>query len=155
MSALKRGYTYEYPRPAVTVDIVILSRDERPRVLLVRRRHDPFAGMWAIPGGFLDMDESLEAAARRELQEETGVRASRLEQVHTFGDPNRDPRGRTISVTYLARLDEKRLKPRAGDDAEAVAWFPLHRPPPLAFDHAKILAHVRRRIAKESACKLP
>src|SRR3954451_4124928 len=96
----KEKYCYEYPRPAVTVDAVIVTREERPRVLLIRRKHDPFAGQWAIPGGFVNMDESLDDAVRRELQEETGVKASRLEQLHTFGDPSRDPRGRTISVVY-------------------------------------------------------
>jgi len=139
-------YTYDYPRPAVTVDVVILTREDQPRVLLIRRKHEPFAGMWAIPGGFVDMDESLEDAARRELREETGVGAGRLEQLHTFGDPGRDPRGRVISVVYLAEVDGDRVKPRADDDAAEVAWHRLARPPRLAFDHASILALVRRRL---------
>jgi 8-oxo-dGTP diphosphatase len=143
----KKAYTYDYPRPAVTVDVVIVTREERPRVLLIRRKHDPFAGMWAIPGGFVNMDEGLEDAARRELREETGVQARRLEQLHAFGDPGRDPRGRTISVAYLAQVDHGRLKPRAADDAAEVAWHPLHRPPRLAFDHAAILALARKRLA--------
>src|SRR5437879_11623384 len=100
-----KKYTYDYPRPAVTVDILIVSDEPAPSVLLIRRKHDTFAGMWALPGGFVDMDESLEAAARRELYEETGVEAAELEQLHTFGDPGRDPRGRTISVVYLAKVD--------------------------------------------------
>jgi 8-oxo-dGTP diphosphatase len=147
----KKKYTYDYPRPAVTVDVVIVTREERPRVLLVRRKHDPFAGMWAIPGGFVDMDEGLEDAARRELMEETGVQARRLEQLHTFGEPDRDPRGRTISVAYLAQVDAARLKPKAADDAAEVGWHPLHRPPPLAFDHAAILAAARKRLAAGKA----
>src|ERR1700737_4987912 len=102
-------YTYDYPRPAVTVDVVIVTREGRPRVLLIRRKNEPFRGMWAIPGGFVDMDESLEDAARRELREETGVRARRLEQLHTFGGPGRDPRGRVISVAYLAEVDASRV----------------------------------------------
>jgi 8-oxo-dGTP diphosphatase len=139
-------FTYDYPRPAVTVDVVIVTREANPRVLLIRRKHAPFAGMWALPGGFVDMDESLEAAARRELFEETGVRAARLEQLHTFGDPGRDPRGRTISVAYLAQVSRARLKPRAADDAAEVAWHSLRSPPRLAFDHRKIVAHARRHL---------
>ena len=109
----KQQYCYDYPRPAVTVDIVIVTREPRPRVLLVRRKHDPFAGMWAVPGGFVEMDESLEDAAHRELKEETGIKAGRLRQLHTFGAPGRDPRGRTISVVYMAQLDAQAssLKP--------------------------------------------
>ena len=146
--ATQKKYTYDYPRPAVTVDVVIVTRERRPRVLLVRRKHEPFAGMWAIPGGFVDMDEPLEAAAKRELREETGVEAGRLEQLHTFGDPGRDPRGRTISVVYLARVDAGRVRPEAADDAAEVGWHSLSRLPPLAFDHEQILACARRRLAK-------
>src|SRR3954467_675937 len=101
----KKKFSYEYPRSSVTVDVVLITREEKPRVLLIRRKHDPFAGAWAIPGGFVDMDEDLETAARRELREETGVEAGDLEQLHTFGAPDRDPRGRTISVAYLARVE--------------------------------------------------
>jgi 8-oxo-dGTP diphosphatase len=140
----KHQFTYEYPRPSVTVDIVIVTKETKPRVLLIRRKHPPFEGHWALPGGFIDMDESLEESARRELLEETGVRTGKLVQLATFGDPGRDPRGRTISVVYLARVDPKQLKPRAADDAADVGWFPLHRPPPqLAFDHKAILATAR------------
>jgi 8-oxo-dGTP diphosphatase len=137
-------YTYEYPRPAVTVDVVIVTREDRPRVLLVRRKHDPFAGSWALPGGFVDMEEALDVAARRELREETGVEAPDLVQLHTFGAPNRDPRGRTISVVYLAEVDPGAVEPRAADDAAEVGWFSLQRPPALAFDHKDILACARK-----------
>src|SRR5436190_20165932 len=109
-------YTYDYPRPAVTVDIVIVTREDRPRVLLIRRKHEPFQGRWALPGGFVDMDENLEAAARRELKEETGIEVAQLRQLHTFGDPGRDPRGRTISVVYLAEVEQNQLQPKAADD---------------------------------------
>jgi len=143
----KKPFCYEYPRPAVTVDIVVVSRDEPPRVLLIRRKHEPFAGMWAIPGGFVDMAESLEDAARRELREETSVRGGRLEQLATFGDPGRDPRGRTISVVYVTRVDVTKVRPRAADDAAEVGWHPLHRLPPLAFDHREILKCARERLA--------
>src|SRR5438132_11667994 len=118
--ARKQPYCYEYPRPAVTVDVVIVTREKKPRVLLIRRKHEPFAGMWAIPGGFVDMDESLEAAARRELLEETGVRMNKLTQLHAFGDPGRDPRGRNISITYLALVNADDLTPHAEDDAVEV-----------------------------------
>ncbi len=143
---MKKHYRYDYPRPAVTVDVVIVTEEKMPRVLLIRRKHDPFAGMWAIPGGFVDMDETLETAARRELYEETGVRARHIAQLHTFGDPGRDPRGRTVSVVYLAQVDPSQLRPRAADDATEVGWHDLRRLPPLAFDHQEILACARRRL---------
>jgi 8-oxo-dGTP diphosphatase len=130
------------------VDVVIVTRERKPRVLLIRRKNEPFAGMWAIPGGFVDMEETLEAAARRELLEETGVKADDLEQLHTFGDPGRDPRGRTISVVYLARVDPARIKPLAADDAAEVGWHDLAKLPPLAFDHLQVLAVARERLKK-------
>jgi 8-oxo-dGTP diphosphatase len=147
MTKPKRAkYVYAYPRPAVTVDVVIVTRGRAPRVLLIRRKHAPFAGKWALPGGFVDREETLEAAARRELYEETCIQTGALEQLHTFGDPGRDPRGHTISVAYLARVDPAQVQPQAADDAAAVAWHSLRQPPPLAFDHALILACARRRL---------
>jgi 8-oxo-dGTP diphosphatase len=146
--AKKLPFCYEYPRPAVTVDIVIVTRERRRRVLLIRRRHDPFEGMWAIPGGFVEMDETLETAARRELREETGLKVADLHQLHTFGDPGRDPRGRTIAVAYLAQVDFAKVKPRAADDAAEVGWCRLDQLPPLAFDHAEILAYARERLRR-------
>jgi 8-oxo-dGTP diphosphatase len=142
---------HEYPRPMVTVDVVIFTlRENDLQVLLVRRRNPPFAGMWAIPGGFVDIDEPLEAAARRELEEETGVRDVHLEQFHTFGDPGRDPRGRTITVAYLALVRADQVRPRAGDDAAEAGWWSMRALPPLAFDHDRILAcaleHLRQRL---------
>jgi 8-oxo-dGTP diphosphatase len=145
-TSTRKKYCYEYPRPAVTVDILIVTRGKRRRILLIRRRDQPFAGMWAVPGGFVNLDEALDAAARRELYEETGVRAGHLEQLHTFGDVGRDPRGRVISVAYLAEVDARQLKPQAADDAAAVGWHSLTKPPPLAFDHANILALARKRL---------
>lgn len=141
-----KKYVYDYPRPAVTVDIAIVTRDDKPRVLLIRRKHGPFADCWALPGGFVDMDESLVAAARRELSEETGVETAGLVQIGAFGDPQRDPRGRTISVVYLAQVDADAVRPKAADDAAEVRWFSLTRPPKLAFDHREILAHVRKHL---------
>lgn len=144
MSDTKRGkYTYEYPRPAVTVDVVITTKEKKPKVLLIRRKGEPFAGKWAIPGGFVDQDEPLEAAARRELMEETGVETAQIEQIGAFGDPGRDPRGWTVSVAFLARIPPGSVQPVAADDAAEVGWHPLDKLPPLAFDHDKILARAR------------
>ena len=142
----RRQFTYDYPRPALTVDVVLATREARPRVLLIRRKHDPFAGRWALPGGFVDDGERLSDAARRELREETGLTVVDLEQLYTAGDPGRDPRGWTVSVVYLARAAAGELNPIAADDADAVGWFPLDELPALAFDHGMILARARARI---------
>lgn len=133
----------------VAVDIVIFAvREGRLKVLLVRRGVPPFKGRWAIPGGFLKEDEGLEEAARRELREETGVSEVYLEQLCTFGDPGRDPRGRVLSVAYFALLSPDRAAgtPAAGGDAAEAAWFDAHEPPPLAFDHPGILDYARQRL---------
>lgn len=137
------SHTYPFPRPAVTVDAVILSPLEQGyEVLLIRRGHEPYEGRWALPGGFLDMDEELEEAAARELEEETGLEGIALEQFGTFGKIGRDPRGRTVSVAYMAIVGA-RPQARAGDDAAEVGWFPLMGLPDLAFDHGEILDHAR------------
>ena len=146
-----KKFSYEYPRPALTVDIAIATREARPRVLLIRRKHDPFAGSWALPGGFVEANERLVDAARRELQEETGVKIADLEQLYTAGEPGRDPRGWTVSVVYLARAEPDEVKAVAADDAEAVGWFPLDKLPALAFDHAMILARARARLEDRTA----
>lgn len=148
MSQPRQQYTYDYPRPSVTVDVVLVTQEPEPRVLLIRRKHAPFAGAWAIPGGFVEMDETLEESARRELREETGLEVGPLEQLHTFGDPGRDPRGRTISIVYLGRVDADRLRPRADDDAAEVGWHPLREPPPMAFDHDRILECARLHLER-------
>jgi 8-oxo-dGTP diphosphatase len=141
-------------QPWVTVDVVVVAEgQEGPQVLLIRRKKPPFAGHWALPGGFVEPDEDLEAAARRELWEETGAEPAHLAQLHTFGAPGRDPRGWTISVVYLSRLEDRQAAGEglaARSDAAEVGWFDLHQPPPLAFDHAEILAHARQRMG---ACK--
>ena len=140
-----------YEKPSLTVDVVVVvPMDGQHKILLVQRKYPPFEGCWAIPGGFVNPHEPLEDAARRELWEETGTQPARLEQLHTFGAPGRDPRGWTISVAYLAILEEQvaqAFQPRAGDDAAQVEWFDLLAPPPLAFDHADILAHARNALA--------
>ncbi len=134
-------------RPSVTVDVVVVARFERrPSVLLVKRKKPPFERCWAIPGGFVEPNEPLEAAARRELWEETGATPARMKQLHTFGDPGRDPRGWTISVAYLAVLSEDEVlawRPQAGSDADEVGWFDLDGLPALAFDHGEILTYAR------------
>ncbi len=134
------AYTYAYPRPALTVDVVLLRPTEAgPEVLLIQRRHAPFEGRWALPGGFVEPDEPLEAAARRELAEETGLRGMALHQVAAFGDPGRDPRGWTVSVAFWGWVGTHPT-PRAGDDASDARWWPVRDLPPLAFDHAAIIA---------------
>lgn len=142
----------ERERPSMTVDIVVTApRDRQRNVLLVRRRNPPFEGRWAIPGGFVEPDEPLEKAARRELLEETGVDPVHLEQLRAFGDPGRDPRGWTISIAFIAELDEaefRSLRPRPGSDAAEVAWFELDDLPSLAFDHEQILAYASEWLAR-------
>ena len=133
-------YTYNYPRPAVTVDALVFSRSgEGFYIALIRRAHPPFQGDWAFPGGFLDMDESLDQAVSRELLEETGLEDIILEQFYTAGDVHRDPRGRTITVTFIGFTPEEIPALNAGDDAGEAAWFPVDALPALAFDHAEIL----------------
>ncbi len=134
-------FSYKYPRPAVTVDCVIFGWQpmQKLKLLLIERAHDPHAGCWALPGGFVDMDEDIDTAARRELQEETGVTNVFIEQLYTFGAPERDPRGRTISVAYYALVNLSEHEPVADSDAAQVAWFGLEELPELAFDHALIV----------------
>jgi 8-oxo-dGTP diphosphatase len=134
-------YTYEYPRPALTVDCVIFGLDEssKLKVLLIQRAGDPFKDAWALPGGFVDMDEDLEAAALRELEEETGVKDVFIEQLYTFGTPGRDPRGRVVSVAYFALVNLAAHPVQAASDARNVKWFELEQIPKLAFDHDLIM----------------
>ncbi len=137
----------DHASPSVTVDVIIFTlRDNDLQVLLVKRGRPPFAGMWAIPGGFVEIDESLEEAALRELDEETGVRDVYLEQLYTFGDPNRDPRGRVITVAYFALVPADAVQPRPGDDTAETRWWSLYHLPPLAFDHADMLAYALKRL---------
>lgn len=139
-------FTYEFPRPSLAVDVVVITSESEPRVLLIRRGHEPYAGMWAFPGGYVNENEPLETAARRELQEETGLVVDELEQLMAAGDPGRDPRGWTISVVFLVQLGSQTLPVQANDDAVEAEWFPIFTPPKLAFDHAMILETARLRI---------
>ena len=136
-------YTYQYPRPAVTVDAVLISKQNS--VLLIERGREPYKGKWALPGGFIDMDEPLEVACQRELEEETGIRVGELTQFKAFGAVNRDPRHRTISVLFYAFTDDE-LIARAGDDAAKAQWFSIHQLPELAFDHQQILDEFKTEI---------
>lgn len=139
----------KYDRPSVTVDVVIFTiLEEQLKVLLIQRKGWPFEGMWAIPGGFVQMNESLEVAAYRELAEETGVTSQDvyLEQLYTFGQPNRDPRTRVITVAYFALVGPDKLSPQAASDAADVGWFSVYNPPELAFDHADILSYALTRL---------
>jgi 8-oxo-dGTP diphosphatase len=134
-------YRYEYPHPAVTVDCVVFGLDEGAlNVLLIQRDQDPYQGAWALPGGFVKMDEDLETAARRELEEETAVRDLYLEQLYTFGEPERDPRERVITVAYFAIVNLFDHPVKAATDARNAGWFDTDDLPPLAFDHAGILS---------------
>ncbi len=140
-------YTYEYPRPAVTVDCVVFGLDGGAlQVLLIQRGEEPFRHAWALPGGFVHMDETLDEAARRELEEETGASKVYLEQLYTFSDVDRDPRDRVITVAYYALVNLSDHKVAAATDAENVAWFEVHDVPTLAFDHANILAAALERL---------
>lgn len=139
--------TYEYPRPALTVDAAVFGLDEEDlKILLIRRAIEPFQGKWALPGGFVRVEESLEAAVRRELLEETGISDVFLEQLYTFGDLGRDPRERVVTVAYyaLVRLSDHRIK--ATTDARDAAWFPVAEATGLPFDHNRILAVALERL---------
>ncbi len=148
MSTMKEAlHCYEYPHPAVTTDVVVFTiRDRRLKLLLIERGAEPFRGMWALPGGFLDIDEDLEACAIRELEEETGVSGVYLEQLYTFGKPGRDPRERVISIAYYALIPSDRLQVKAASDASDANWFALDEMPELAFDHNEIIRQAHRRL---------
>ena len=131
-------YTYKYPRPAVTADCVVMTKEVEPKVLLIKRGAEPFKGAWAFPGGFMNMDETTEQCAIRELEEETGLRVSEVRQIGAYSKVDRDPRGRTITVAYLAVID-KPTTVIGQDDATKAEWFPLSDLPHLAFDHYDIM----------------
>ena len=132
-------YTYEYPRPMLCVDMVILRKlEEQTEILLIKRGHEPFQDHWALPGGFIEMEEDLIESAYRELEEETHITNMELQQLKTYGKPGRDPRGRTVSVVFGAFLEVEQ-EAQAGDDAKEAEWFSIDKLPKLAFDHDLIV----------------
>ena len=144
-------YQYRYPHPAVTTDVAVFTlRNGLLELLLICRGNQPFLGKWALPGGFLEIDEDLEHCAKRELMEETGVSDLYIEQLYTFGRPDRDPRERVISVTYFALVPADRLSLQAGSDATDARWFPIDQLPELAFDHQQIIELALERLAAKS-----
>lgn len=133
------AYTYKYPRPAVTADCIVITKEADAKVLLIQRGDEPYKGCWAFPGGFMNMDETTEQCAIRELEEETGLKVNDIHQIGAFSKVDRDPRGRSITVAYLAIIDNP--MPVVGQDDAAVAeWWPLSALPQLAFDHNEIMA---------------
>ena len=136
------SYEYKYPHPAVTADCIVMTRDNQ--VLLIQRKNEPCRGQWAFPGGFMNIDETAETAAVRELQEETGITLSETDifQVGAYTAVDRDPRERVITIAYLAEIDAP-VPVKGSDDAARAQWFPLDALPPLAFDHAEILLDAR------------
>ena len=138
------SYTYKYPRPAVTADMIVLTDESEPKILLIQRGDEPFKGCWAFPGGFMNMDETTEQCARRELKEETSLEIGEVQQVGAYSTVDRDPRGRTITVAYITNIPQ--ALPVVGlDDAAEAKWWPINALPPLAFDHAQILRDALRR----------
>ena len=131
-------YTYKYPRPAVTADCVVMTNEPLPKVLLIQRGAAPFKGAWAFPGGFMNMDETTEECAIRELEEETGLKVVTVHQIGAYSKVDRDPRGRTITVAYLAIINSPE-EVKGQDDAAKAAWFPITELPHLAFDHYDIM----------------
>jgi 8-oxo-dGTP diphosphatase len=140
------SYIYEYPRPMVTVDALVFAGNTSDKhVLLIRRGNEPFKGLWALPGGFVEMDETLDNAVARELTEETGLKLSGFKQLHTFGNPGRDPRGRNITIVFYVSIPEV-VSVAGGDDADEAKWFSIHQLPKLAFDHNKVIEMGRQHI---------
>lgn len=151
MSSEQR-YCYRHPHPAVTTDVVLFTiRGGQLMLLLIRRGQPPFEGRWALPGGFLEIDEDPISGAARELAEETGVTGLTLEQFHTFGAVARDPRERVISIAHLALAAPRQLQVAAGDDAADARWFPFAALPDLAFDHEEIIAAAHRHLSDRLA----
>ena len=141
-----KEFCYKYPRPAVTTDCVVFGIEgNNINVLLIKRGNEPFKGLWALPGGFLNPDETAEEGALRELREETGLEAAEVEQLYTFSDPKRDPRDRVISIAYMAIVKLQEVK--GGDDASDARWFPIDNLPELAFDHDQILQKGLERLS--------
>ena len=137
--AMGRRYVYDWPRPMVTADAAVFALvDGKAKLLLIRRKHEPYKDHWALPGGFVEMDEDLPEAAARELAEEAGLQDVSLEQFRAFGKPGRDPRGRTITVAYFGIAGKDWRQAEAADDATQVQWFDIESLPSMAFDHDEV-----------------
>ena len=151
--ATKGRYVYDWPRPMVTVDAAVFGFFEgRAKLLLIKRGHYPFEGQWAIPGGFVEMDEELEDAVVRELAEETGLTGVRLEQMRTFGTVGRDPRGRQITIVFMGIVGDGQTAVRGGDDATEARWFDIETlPENMAFDHGAIAGFAIARLKRKKA----
>ena len=145
------GFTYDYPHPAVSADVALLrEKTGSLELLLVRRRKPPYKDHWALPGGFVEIDEDLEPAARRELVEESGLQAGPLRQLVTIGTPDRDPRERVITVVYIGFAADPAQAPAGGDDAADARWFSLDALPALAFDHDDIVGLIRDAVESDA-----
>lgn len=144
---MEGNFCYQYPRPAVTTDCVIFGFDgQKLQVLLIERGGEPFKGSWAFPGGFLNMDETVEECAARELEEETGMKDVFVEQFHAFSAVNRDPRGRTITVAFYALVNPDDMDVSGQDDAADARWYDIRELPPLAFDHDEMFGRALRQL---------
>lgn len=147
-------HCYDYPRPSVSVDAVLFGFNGKGlNVLLIRRKKDPFKDKWAFPGGFLEIEESCEAAVARELYEETGISGIHFTQFKVFSAPDRDPRGRVLSVAFIALVDAGNYSPKGGDDAEEAQWVSIDDIPPLAFDHHEILSEAKNQLISLARCE--
>ena len=154
--AKKGKYIYDWPRPMVTVDAVVFTfSGDKANVLLINRGSEPFKGQWALPGGFVDIDEELEDAVARELEEETGLAGVRLEQMHTFGKCGRDPRGRQITIAFMGIATKGQNKIKAGDDAAKVGWFDIEKlPKDMGFDHREIAEFAIKKLKRKKIYRL-
>jgi 8-oxo-dGTP diphosphatase len=141
------NYTYDYPRPAVSADIAVFRKaGQSLEILLIQRKNPPFQGMWALPGGFMEIDETLEMTAARELEEETGLSGVDLIQFKTFSNVDRDPRTRIITTVFFGMVSLEDSDAKGGDDAEKAEWFAVDKLPPLGFDHEKIIGLLLQQI---------
>ncbi len=144
--AQKGRYIYEWPRPMVTADSIIFCKEPPPaKVLLIKRANPPFKGHWVFPGGFIEMDETLEQSAARELKEETNLENITLTQLYTAGDPGRDPRARVITVVFFGIANKNQTKVTPGDDADKAQWFQIDKLPQMGFDHLKLLEMAKKK----------
>ena len=150
--AKKGKYIYDWPRPMVTVDAVVFTlAANTTKLLLINRKKKPFKGQWALPGGFIGIDEELEDAVVRELKEETGISDVKLKQIHAFGKCGRDPRGRQITIVYMGIISKKPQRVKAADDAAKARWFNIEKlPEELAFDHDEIIQFAISKLKRKS-----